>query len=102
MVYYDNSEYSTLDRYVLSALKVWCESANIEFKVNNMENNDFIDFIFYLCCQYATGKTTKQFLDRALEIKVGNNNKWSNHQKICIRNTYSNIEKAMDRNRYYQ
>ncbi len=84
-------------RNVLEALSVFCEETGLELSRKHLTDQDFISFLFYLICEYATGETTKSFIEKAKELKCQNKDRWTEGQKVAISNTYENIMSARER-----
>jgi hypothetical protein len=84
-------------RNVLEALSVFCEEKCLDFNIKHLNDHDFISFLFYLICEYATGETTKGFILKAKELKSQNKDRWTEGQKVAISNTYENIMSARAR-----
>lgn len=93
---YDNME-DPVKRNVLEALSVFCDETGISFHRKHLTDQDFISFLFYLICEYATGETTKGFIEKAKQLKSQNNDRWTEGQKVAISNTYENIMRARQR-----
>jgi len=90
---YDNME-DPVKRSVLEALSVFCDETGISFSRKHLIDQDFISFLFYLICEYATGERTKGFIEKAKQLKSQNKDRWTEGQKVAIANTYENIMRA--------
>ena len=84
-------------RNVLEALSVFCEETGLELSRRHLIDQDFISFLFYLICEYATGETTKRFIEKAKQLRSKNKDRWTEGQKVAISNTYENIMQARKR-----
>lgn len=93
MKYLNNGKYDTC--IIDDLLKEWCNITGRNFETFSHFSTEFLDDVWELTWDMATGKRVKAFLLNSWELRQ-ENGYYRQYQACCLLNTYTTILKRIE------